>query len=106
MRRSSGLRVALIPGFESGPSIRVSTIGWDLWIDFQRADDDGLTRSNVRNGLRLKVGDVIVVGNEDAEPGVGEVLETCDQGFVLVRVFPESVEENRFRFLEGRASAR
>ena len=81
---------------------------WDLWIDFQRADDEGLTRGNVRNlreGLSLKVGDVIVVGNEDAEPGVGEVIELGVQGFVLVKVFPGSVGENRLRLPQGLASA-
>ena len=84
------------------------TMIWDLWIDFQRADDEGLTRGNVRNlreGLSLKVGDVIVVGNEDAEPGVGEVVELGDRGFVLVKVFPGSVDENRFRLRHGLASA-
>ena len=62
-------------------------MSWDLWIDFQRADDEGFTHGNVRNlreDLSLKVGDVIVVGNEDAEPGV---VELGDRGFVLVKVF-------------------
>ena len=53
----------------------------------------------------LKVGDVIVVGNEEAEPGVGEVVELGDRGFVLVKVFPGSVQENRFRLPQGLASA-
>ena len=86
----------------------MKTMIWDLWIDFQRADDEGLTRGNVRNlreGVSLKVGDVIVVGNEDAEPGVGEVVELGDRGFVLVKVFPGSVNENRFRLPSGLASA-
>ena len=86
----------------------MTTMIWDLWIDFQRADDEGLTRGNVRNlreGVSLKVGDVIVVGNEDAEPGVGEVVELGDRGFVLVKVFPGSVGENRFRLPSGLASA-
>jgi hypothetical protein len=41
------------------------TVDWDLWIDFQSGDDDGLTRANTRNlrpGLRLCIGDVIIVG--------------------------------------------
>ena len=83
-------------------------IAWDLWIDFQRADDEGLTHANVRNlraGLEVRVGDVIIVGNEDAEPGVAEVVELGDRGFVLVRVFPGSVEDNRFRLRPGFASA-
>ena len=86
----------------------MTPLRWDLWIDFQRADDEGLTRGNVRNlreGLSLKVGDVIVVGNEEAEPGVGEVVELGDRGFVLVKVFPGSVQENRFRLPQGLASA-
>ena len=83
-------------------------MSWDLWIDFQRADDEGLTRGNVRNlhdGVILRVGDVIVVGNEDAEPGVAEVVELGDRGFVLMRVFPGSVEDNRFRLSRGLSSA-
>lgn len=83
-------------------------MAWVLWIDFQRADDEGLTRGNVRNlraDLEVSVGDVIVVGNEDAEPGVAEVVELGERGFVLVRVFLGSVEENRFRLRGAVASA-
>ena len=83
-------------------------MGWDLWIDFQSGDDEGFTRANTRNlrvGLTVTVGDVIVVGNEDAEPGVGEVVEFGDRGFVLVKVFPGTVEENRHRLRPGYASA-
>ena len=81
---------------------------WDLWIDFKRGEDDGLTHANARNlrtGLSVKVGDTIVVGNEDAEAGVGEVVEMGERGFLLVRVFPGSVEENRHRLRSGYASA-
>jgi predicted RNA-binding protein with EMAP domain len=84
------------------------TMTWDLWIDFQRADDEGLTRGNIRNlrtGIQISVGDVIVVGNEDAEPGVAEVVELGDRGVVVVRVFPGGIEENRFRLRPGLASA-
>jgi hypothetical protein len=83
-------------------------MSWDLWVDFQRADNEGLTRGNaqhVRSGVELRVGDTIVVGNEDAEPGVAEVLELGDRGFVLLRVFPGSVDENRHR-LGGGLTAR
>jgi hypothetical protein len=45
----------------------------------------------------LHVGDTIVVGNEDADAGVAEVVELGDRGFVLLRVFPGSVEDNRHR---------
>jgi hypothetical protein len=83
-------------------------MAWDLWIDFQSGDDEGLTRANtcnLRAGLTVTVGDVIVVGNEDAEPGVGEVVELGDRGFALVKVFPGTVEENRYRLRPGYASA-
>ncbi len=77
-------------------------MAWDLWIDFQRGDDDGLTSANVRNlraGLTVQLGDTIVVGNEDAEPGVAEVVEVGENGFLLV--FPGSVEEQRNRLRSG-----
>ena len=83
-------------------------VAWDLWIDFQRAEDGGLTHANVRDlraGLDVKVGDTLVVGNEDADPGVGEVVELGERGFLLVRVFAGSVEENRHRLRPGYASA-
>jgi hypothetical protein len=81
----------------------MKTADWDLWIDFLSGDDDGLTRANIRNlrpGLRLCVGDIIIVGNEDAESGVGEVMELGQNGFALVKVFPGSIAENHFR-LDG-----
>ena len=77
---------------------------WDLWIDFQRADDRGNTRGNTQNlseGPLVGVGDLVVVGNEDAEPGVAVVVELGDRGFIIVNVFPGTVEENRFRLSNG-----
>ena len=81
---------------------------WDLWIDFQRADDRGNTRGstqNLREGLVVRVGDLVVVGNEDAEPGVAVVVELGERGFIVVNVFPGTVEENRFRLSNGLSSA-
>jgi hypothetical protein len=78
----------------------MKTVSWDLWVDFQRAEDNGLTRGNVRHarsGVELHVGAFIIVGNEDAESGVAEVVELGDRGFVLLRVFPGSVADNRHR---------
>lgn len=64
-------------------------MSWDLWVDYNRGDADGLVRTNARNvrpGLVLKVGDVIAVGNEDADSAQAEVVEIGDQGVVVVRV--------------------
>ena len=64
---------------------------WDLWIDYHRRDADGLTHGNVRNaqdGVTLTPGMYIVVGNDEAEPAVAEVVRLDDDGVVLVRVLP------------------
>jgi hypothetical protein len=71
---------------------------WDLWLDFHRRDADGLTHGNLRNarsGSEVISGQFLVVGNEDAEPAVGEVVRIEDNGVVLVRVLPGSVDDNR-----------
>jgi hypothetical protein len=80
-------------------------MSWDLWVDFQRADNEGLTRGNVRHvrsGVDLQGRGHDCGWNEDAEPGVAEVLELGDRGFALLRVFPGSVDENRHRLGGGR----
>jgi hypothetical protein len=71
---------------------------WDLWIDYHRRDGDGLTHGNVRNaglGVTLTEGAYIVVGNDEADPAVGEVVQVDDDGVVLVRVLPGTVDDNR-----------
>jgi hypothetical protein len=70
---------------------------WDLWIDYHRTDGEGLTHGNVRNvapGTKLVVGEHIVVGNEEAEPAVAEVVQVGPDGLVLVRVLPGPAEEH------------
>ena len=64
---------------------------WDLWIDYQARRADGLTPTLARfarPGLSLKVGAFIVVGADDAEPAVAEVVDVRADGVVLVRVLP------------------
>jgi hypothetical protein len=71
---------------------------WDLWLDYHRRDADGLTHGSIRNAQRevdLVAGRYIVVGNEEADPAVAEVVRIQDNGVVLVRVLPGSVEDNR-----------
>jgi hypothetical protein len=71
---------------------------WDLWLDYHRRDTDGFTHGNVRNAradVELVPGQYIVVGNEEADSAVAEVVQIQDNGVVLVRVLPGSVEDNR-----------
>jgi hypothetical protein len=64
---------------------------WDLWIDYQAKAADGLTPTLARfaqPGVVLEVGRHVVVGADDAEPAVAEVVEIRSDGVVLVRVLP------------------
>lgn len=71
---------------------------WDLWIDYHRRDADGLTHGNARNlraGVSVESGVHIVVGNDEAEPAVAEVVRIDDDGVVLVRVLPGTLDDHR-----------
>ena len=71
---------------------------WDLWLDYHRCDAEGLTHGNVRDasrGTQLAAGQYVVVGNEEAESAVAEIVRFEDNGVVLVRVLPGSLEDNR-----------
>jgi hypothetical protein len=64
---------------------------WDLWIDYQAKQPDGLTPTLARfaqPGASLEVGRHVVVGADDAELAVAEVVEIRSDGVVLVRVLP------------------
>jgi hypothetical protein len=70
---------------------------WDLWVDYHRTDGDGLThasRRHMRQGADLIVGSYVVVGNEEADPAVAEVVSVDARGIVLVRVVPGPAEEH------------
>jgi hypothetical protein len=57
---------------------------WRLWIDYHRTDAEGLTHGNIRNvapGTKLVVGDYILVGNEEADPAVAEVVHVGPNGW-------------------------
>ena len=80
---------------------------WDLWVDYLRTDGEGLTHTTVRNarpGVSLRVGDHVIVGNEDADPAVARVASVDDDGVVLVAVLPGPVEANR-SLLRNQATA-
>ena len=81
---------------------------WDLWIDYHRRDGGGLTHASLKDvegSLVFVPGMFVVVGNEEADPAVAEIVSIDEWGIVLVRVLPGSVEENRTRLRPGFASA-
>ncbi|MHB1444900.1 MAG: hypothetical protein ACYCTI_05065 [Acidimicrobiales bacterium] len=70
---------------------------WDLWVDYHRTDGDRLTHANrrhMRPGVDLIVGSYLVVGNEEADPAVAEVVSVDAKGVVLVRVLPGPAEDH------------
>ena len=79
---------------------------WDLWVDYQRTDGQGLTHANLRNaapGVVVEPGAYLVVGNEEADSAVAQVVSLDDQ-IVLLRVLPGSVEEHHHLVTARRAS--
>ena len=100
-----GIRLADLDGRVGSTLVAMS---WDLWLDYHRIDAEGLTHGNVRNampGVSLVPGRFIVVGNEDADRAVAEVVRVEGRGVVLVRVLPGSVDEHADVLFSGRASA-
>jgi len=70
----------------------------DLWVDFQRMQDNGrlLARArNARPGLTLVAGMHLVVGCEDAEPAVARVLTVTADGSVELQVLDGPVDLHR-----------
>jgi len=71
---------------------------YDLWVDFQRMQDDGrlLARArNARRGFSLAAEMYLVVGSEDAEPAVARVLAITAEGSVELQVLPGPVDLHR-----------
>ena len=59
----------------------------------------GLTHASVKDlshGVSIVVGQLISVGNEEADPAEAEVVSIDERGIVLVRVLPGTLEHNRF----------
>lgn len=73
---------------------------YDLWVDFQRMQDDGrlLARArNARPGIVLTAGMYLLVGCEDARPAVARVLAVTAEGSVELQVLPGPVDLHRDR---------
>jgi hypothetical protein len=68
-----------------------------ILLDYHRVASGGLTRarvSDVRPGIRISQWDYVVVGDEDAEPAVAQVVEISEDGAILLRVLDGSVVDN------------
>ena len=72
-------------------------VRWDLWADFHRVDADGLTHAHVEDasaGAVIERGRYVIVGDEDADPAVAQVVEVEANGVVLLRVLPGHADEH------------
>jgi hypothetical protein len=73
------------------------TLTWDLWIDFQAEDADGLTPAlaeHARPGVALDPGTYVVVGSEDSALAVARVVSVEPSGLVYTRVLPGPASEH------------
>ena len=71
---------------------------WDLRIDFHRVDADGLTHAHVDDlaqGREVRTGEYLVVGDDDADPAVAQVVSVDARGVILVRVLPGHADLHR-----------
>jgi hypothetical protein len=70
---------------------------YDMWVDFQRIQDDGrlLARTrNARPGLTITAGMYLLVGCEDAEPSVAQVVSVTADGSVELQVLPGTARDH------------
>ena len=77
---------------------------WDMWVDFARVYEGGLTYGHLSDavaGVEVKPGGHLVVGDDDADPGVAQVVEVRPDGVVLLRVLPGHADLHR-QFLRHR----
>ncbi len=69
---------------------------WDLWVDYQRRDSDGLIHADMRHlrarhaGFALEVGVSLIVGNEDADSASAEVVQIVND-VIYLRIKADSV---------------
>ena len=69
---------------------------WQMWVDFARVYS-GLTYGHLDDagpGIEIKAGRYLIVGDDDADPAVAQVIEIKDDGTVLLRVLPGHAEQH------------
>jgi len=72
-------------------------VAYDIWVDFQRMQDDGrlLARArNARPGLTIVAGTYLLVGSEDADPAVAHVTSVTADGSIELHVLPGAASEH------------
>lgn len=70
---------------------------YDIWVDFQRIQDDGrlLARArNARPGLTITADMYLLVGCEEAEPAVAQVAAVTADGSVELQVLPGAARDH------------
>jgi hypothetical protein len=85
------------PG-DRGENGRVEQRSWDMWVDFARVYEGCLTYGHLDDaapGVQVEVGNYLVVGDDDADPGVAQVVEVRANGVVLLRVLPGHADMHR-----------
>lgn len=88
-----GLRFVL----QAAPSGPPPPVNYDLRVDYHRTDGAGLTHTHVdalETEMELVPGAFVVVGNQEADPAVAEVVSVEPDGFTLVRVLPGPAEDH------------
>lgn len=68
-----------------------------IMLDYHRVAPGGLTRarqSDVRPGVQVARWDYVVVGDDDAEPAVAQIVEMGREGGLLLRVLDGAVADN------------
>jgi len=73
------------------------TLTWDLWIDFQAENADGLTPAlaeHARPDITLEAGMHVLVGSDDSELAVARVVSSQSDGLVYTRVLPGPASEH------------
>jgi hypothetical protein len=71
-----------------------------MWVDFTRVYEGGLTYGHLEDaspGVDVRTGSYLIVGDDDADPGVAEVVDIHANGVVLLRVLPGHADLHRQR---------
>ncbi len=69
---------------------------WQMWVDFARVYS-GLTYAHMDDaapGTEIRAGRYLLVGDDDADPAIAQIIEVKDDGTVLLRVLPGHAEQH------------